>query len=66
MAHRFATRPLLALAISLASCIAPSYLQAAEAKQAQTYRFDIPGQGLDAALAAFSAVTRVQVLVNGS
>ncbi|WP_300745528.1 TonB-dependent siderophore receptor [Pseudomonas sp.] len=65
MAHRFATRPLLALAISLASCIAPSYLQAAEANQAQTYRFDIPGQGLDAALAAFSAVTRVQVLVNG-
>lgn len=62
MAHRYAARPLLALAISMASGIAPLYLQAAETTQAQTYRFDIPGQSLDGALAAFSAVTRVQVL----
>ncbi|WP_226454576.1 TonB-dependent siderophore receptor [Pseudomonas sp. AF03-9] len=65
MAHRYAARPLLALAISLASGTAPLYLQAAETIQAQTYRFDIPGQSLDGALAAFSALTRVQVLVNG-
>lgn len=65
MAHRYAARPLLALAISMASGIAPLYLQAAETTQAQTYRFDIPGQSLDGALAAFSAVTRVQVLVSG-
>ena len=65
MAHRYAARPLLALAISMASGIAPLYLQAAEATQAQTYRFDIPGQSLDGALAAFSAVTRIQVLVSG-
>jgi len=44
---------------------APLYLQAAETTQAQTYRFDIAGQSLDGALAAFSAVTRVQVLVSG-
>ncbi len=62
MAHRYAARPLLALAISMAFGTAPLYLQAAEATQAQTYRFDIPGQSLDGALAAFSAVTRVQVL----
>lgn len=65
MAHQFAARPLLALAISIASGTAPLYLQAAETTQAQTYRFEIPGQSLDGALAAFSAVTRVQVLVNG-
>lgn len=65
MAHRYAARPLLALAISLACGTAPLYLQAAETTQAQTYRFDIPGQSLDGALAAFSAVTRVQVLVSG-
>ena len=65
MAHRFAARPLLALAISMACGTAPLYLQAAETTQAQTYRFDIPGQSLDGALAAFSAVTRVQVLVSG-
>ena len=65
MAHRFAARSLLALAISMACGTAPLYLQAAEATQAQTYRFDSPGQSLDGALAAFSAVTRVQVLVSG-
>lgn len=65
MAHQFAARPLLALAISIASGTAPLYLQAAETTQAQTYRFEIPGQSLDGALASFSAVTRVQVLVNG-
>ena len=65
MAHRFAARPLLALAISIASCTAPLSLQAAQTTQAQSYRFDIPGQSLDGALAAFSAVTRVQVLVSG-
>ena len=63
MAHRFAARPLLALAISLACGTAPLYLQAAETTQAQTYRFDIQEQSLDGALAAFSAVTRLQVLV---
>ncbi|MDP1293557.1 hypothetical protein Q6296_27400, partial [Klebsiella variicola] len=57
--------PLLALAISIASCTAPLSLQAAQTTQAQSYRFDIPGQSLDGALAAFSAVTRVQVLVSG-
>ncbi|KMT53363.1 TonB-dependent siderophore receptor [Pseudomonas fildesensis] len=65
MAHRFAARPLLALAISMACSTAPLYLQAAETTQAQAYRFDIPGQSLDGALAAFSAVTRIQVLVSG-
>jgi outer membrane receptor for ferric coprogen and ferric-rhodotorulic acid len=63
MAHRFAARPLLTLAISLACGTAPLYLQAAESTQAQTYRFDIQEQSLDGALAAFSAVTRLQVLV---
>ena len=65
MAHRFAAQPLLALAISMAFGTAPLYLQAAETTQAQTYRFDIAGQSLDGALAAFSAVTRIQVLVSG-
>ncbi|MHA6198387.1 TonB-dependent siderophore receptor [Pseudomonas wadenswilerensis] len=36
---------------------------AASETQAQVHRFDIPAQSLDGALAAFSAVTRVQVLV---
>lgn len=55
---------LLALAIALAIAPASSAI-AAEATQTQadSYRFDIPAQSLDGALAAFSAVTRVQVLV---
>jgi Secretin and TonB N terminus short domain. len=40
-------------------------LHASAATQAQAYRFEIPAQPLDSALAAFSAVTRVQVLVPG-
>lgn len=54
---------LLSLAIALGSgiCVLPA--QAASETQRQVYRFDIPAQSLDGALAAFSAVTRVQVLV---
>ncbi|MGE8497274.1 MAG: TonB-dependent siderophore receptor [Pseudomonas sp.] len=55
---------LLSLAIAMA--VSTSFAaQAAEPAQAQssTYRFDIPAQSLDGALAAFSAVTRIQVLV---
>lgn len=54
---------LLALAIALGLAPASPAL-AADAVQAQSgsYRFDIPAQSLDGALAAFSAVTRVQVL----
>lgn len=54
---------LLSLAIALGSgiCVLPA--QAASEAQHQVYRFDIPAQSLDGALAAFSAVTRVQVLV---
>lgn len=55
---------LLSLAIAMAIS-APLLAQAAEPAQAQssTYRFDIPAQTLDGALAGFSAVTRIQVLV---
>ncbi len=54
---------LLSLAIALGSgiCVLPA--QAASEAQRQVYRFDIPAQSLDGALAAFNAVTRVQVLV---
>lgn len=54
---------LLSLAIALA--VAPPVALAAEATatQQQVLRFDIPAQSLDAALSAFSAVTRTQVLV---
>ncbi len=54
---------LLSLAIALA--VAPPAALAAEATatQQQVLRFDIPAQSLDAALSAFSAVTRTQVLV---
>ncbi|WP_347903902.1 TonB-dependent siderophore receptor [Pseudomonas purpurea] len=70
MGHLTATRrlpglpTLLTLAIGLAASGAPVYLHAAPAAQAQVYRFEIPAQSLDAALVAFSAVTRIQVLVS--
>ncbi|HCN44783.1 MAG TPA: TonB-dependent siderophore receptor [Pseudomonas sp.] len=54
---------LLSLAIAMGcGTFALPTLAASEA-QAQVHRFDIPAQSLDGALAAFSAVTRVQVLV---
>ncbi|MDD0973596.1 TonB-dependent siderophore receptor [Pseudomonas fontis] len=55
---------LLKLAIGLGGgvCLMPAH--AAPAAQVQSYRFDIPAQSLDSALAAFSTVTRVQVLVS--
>ncbi len=55
---------LLSLAIAMAFS-APLIVQAAEPAQTQSsiYRFDIPAQALDGALAGFSAVTRIQVLV---
>lgn len=55
---------LLSLAIAM-TISAPLMAQAAEPAQAQSsiYRFDIPAQSLDGALAAFSSVTRIQVLV---
>jgi outer membrane receptor for ferric coprogen and ferric-rhodotorulic acid len=70
MGHPIAARrlpglpTLLALALGLAVAGGPVYAQTAPAAQAQLYRFEIPAQSLDAALAAFSAVTRVQVLVS--
>lgn len=60
-----ATRTVLGLAIALGSAGLAAPLQAQAAAQAQVYRFEIPAQSLDSALAAFSAVTRVQVLVPG-
>ena len=54
---------LLSLAIALGSGTFALPTLAASEAQAQVYRFDIPAQSLDGALAAFSAVTRVQVLV---
>lgn len=54
---------LLSLAIALGGASLALPALAAPAAQAQVYRFDIPAQSLDSALAAFSAVTRVQVLV---
>ncbi|UVL89091.1 TonB-dependent siderophore receptor [Pseudomonas sichuanensis] len=60
-----ATRTVLGLAIALGSAALAAPLQAQAAAQAQVYRFEIPAQSLDSALAAFSAVTRVQVLVPG-
>ncbi len=54
---------LLSLAIALGGAGLALPALAAPAAQAQVYRFDIPAQSLDSALAAFSAVTRVQVLV---
>lgn len=67
MGHPIAARHLptvLTLALGLAVTGSPVYAQTAPAAQVQTYRFEIPAQSLDAALAAFSAVTRVQVLVS--
>jgi outer membrane receptor for ferric coprogen and ferric-rhodotorulic acid len=70
MGHPIAARrlpglpTLLTLALGLAVASVPVYAQTAPAAQAQIYRFEIPAQSLDAALAAFSAVTRVQVLVS--
>lgn len=60
-----ATRTVLGLAIALGSTALAAPMQAKAAAQAQLYRFEIPAQSLDSALAAFSAVTRVQVLVPG-
>ncbi|WP_408005633.1 TonB-dependent siderophore receptor [Pseudomonas carassii] len=60
-----ATRAALGLAIALGSAALVGPGQALAAAQAQVYRFDIPAQSLDSALAAFSAVTRIQVLVPG-
>ncbi|MGE8407953.1 MAG: TonB-dependent siderophore receptor [Pseudomonas sp.] len=54
---------LLSLAIALGGASLALPALAAPAAQAQVYRFDIPAQSLDSALAAFSAATRVQVLV---
>ncbi|OLS60635.1 Ferripyoverdine receptor precursor [Pseudomonas putida] len=51
----------LAIAMGCGTFTLPA-LAASEAR-AEVYRFDIPAQSLDGALAAFSAVTRVQVLV---
>lgn len=55
---------LLSLAIAM-TISAPLMAQTTEPAQAQSsiYRFDIPAHTLDGALAAFSAVTRIQVLV---
>lgn len=70
MGHPIAARrlpglpTLLTLALGLAFTGAPVHAQAAPAAQAQLYRFEIPAQSLDAALAAFSGVTRIQVLVS--
>ncbi|MGC5700733.1 TonB-dependent siderophore receptor [Pseudomonas sp. NFXW11] len=70
MGHPIATRrlpgvpTLLTLALGLAVAGLPICAQAAPAAQVQLYPFEIPGQSLDAALAAFSSVTRVQVLVS--
>ncbi|MCP6693295.1 TonB-dependent siderophore receptor [Pseudomonas donghuensis] len=69
MEHTTATRrlpgvpTLLSLAIALGCGTLAMPTLAASTAQAQAYRFEIPAQSLDAALAAFSAVTRVQVLV---
>lgn len=69
MEHTTATRrlpgvpTLLSLAIALGCGTLATPILAVPAAQAQEYRFEIPAQSLDAALAAFSAVTRVQVLV---
>lgn len=60
-----ATRTALSLAIALGCGVQAMPQPAFAATQAQVYRFEIPAQSLDAALAAFSAVTRVQVLVPG-
>ena len=54
---------LLSLAIAMAGGTFALPGLAASEMQAQVQRFDIPAQSLDGALAAFSAVTRVQVLV---
>ncbi|MFD2640673.1 TonB-dependent siderophore receptor [Pseudomonas japonica] len=54
---------LLSLAIAMGGGTFALPTLAASEAQAQVYRFDIPAQSLDGALAAFSAVTRVQVLV---
>lgn len=55
---------LLSLSLALAGSLLPCQVQATEMAQAQRYRFEIGPQSLDAALAAFSATTRVQVLVS--
>ncbi|MDZ3994285.1 TonB-dependent siderophore receptor [Pseudomonas sp. Teo4] len=60
-----ATRTLLGLAISLGSVALVAPNLACAAAQAQVYRFEIAPQSLDSALAAFSSVTRIQVLVPG-
>ena len=54
---------LLSLAIAMGCGTFALPTLAASETQAQVHRFDIPAQSLDGALAAFSAVTRVQVLV---
>ncbi|WP_437880288.1 TonB-dependent siderophore receptor [Pseudomonas sp. LRF_L74] len=55
---------LLSLAIALAAVPHLAVAAAAAPEQQQVLRFDIAAQSLDAALAAFSAVTRTQVLVS--
>ena len=60
----FALPTLLKLAIGLSAGSTLLPLHAAPAAQAQVYRFEVPAQSLDAALAAYSAVTRMQVLVS--
>ncbi|MEE1921694.1 TonB-dependent siderophore receptor [Pseudomonas sp. 148P] len=54
---------LLSLAIAMGCGTFALPTLAASETQAQVHRFEIPAQSLDGALAAFSAVTRVQVLV---
>ncbi|CAI3810475.1 Ferripyoverdine receptor [Pseudomonas sp. MM223] len=63
--NSIATRTALGLAVALAYGTLAVPLHASAATQAQAYRFEIPAQPLDSALAAFSAVTRIQVLVPG-
>ncbi|WP_447588270.1 TonB-dependent siderophore receptor [Aquipseudomonas campi] len=61
--HRAGLPTLLSLAIALAVAAPLPVLAADSVAEARSYRFDIPAQSLDSALAAFSAVTRTQVLV---
>lgn len=65
-ARRIGLPTLLSLAIA-ASLSQLHFASAAQGVQAQNdaYPFSIPAQSLDGALAAFSRVTRIQVLVPG-
>ncbi|MGA4633137.1 TonB-dependent siderophore receptor [Pseudomonas solani] len=66
VARRAGLPSLLSLAVALAAGLSlPTRAVEAAQAEARAYRFDIPAQSLDGALAAFSAVTRTQVLVSG-